>query len=74
MSKKLFDLIKQADSLAPEEQLRLLSHLVQKISLCQITPPQKYKVTDFMGIAPNHLGGITRMRRGEFPELEIADI
>jgi hypothetical protein len=80
MSKELFDLIKQADNLAPEEQLRLLSHLVQKISLCQITPPHKYKVTDFMGIAPNHLGGmdaqeyITRMRRGEFPELEITQM
>jgi len=80
MSKELLNLIKQADALAPEEKLRLLSHLVQKISLCQITPLQRYKVTDFMGIAPNHLGGmdaqeyITRMRRGEFPELEIADI
>lgn len=80
MSKELFDLIKQADALAPEEQLGLLSHLVQKISDRDITPKQRFNWTDLEGIAPNHLGGmdaqeyITRMRKGQFPELEIADI
>jgi hypothetical protein len=35
---------------------------------------------EFAGIAPNHLGGmdaqeyVTRLRRGEFPELEIEEM
>ena len=50
--------------------------------MCEITlkPRHNHKVTEFIGKAPNLLGGIdaqeyvTRMRRGEFPELEIQEI
>ncbi len=77
MSKELFDLMKQADALTPDEQLQLIAHLTQKLRGCEIKRKPRRKVTDFMGIAPNLLGGmdaqeyVTRMRRGEFPELEI---
>ena len=80
MSKEFNDLMKQADALTPDEQLRLISYLVQRLSLCDIKPKSRRKVTEFLGIAPNHLGGmdaqeyITRMRRGEFPELEIEEM
>ncbi len=30
MSKELFDLIKQADTLTPDEQLQLIAHLTKK--------------------------------------------
>ncbi|HEY9635554.1 MAG TPA: hypothetical protein V6D14_19280 [Coleofasciculaceae cyanobacterium] len=77
MSRELFDLIKQADALTPDEQLQLIAHLSQKLRHCEIKRKPRRKMTDFMGIAPNLLGGmdaqeyVTRMRRGEFPELEI---
>jgi hypothetical protein len=80
MSKELNDLMRQADALTPDEQLRLISYLVQRLSFCDIKPKPRRKVTEFLGIAPNHLGGmdaqeyITRMRRGEFPELEIEEM
>lgn len=80
MSQKLNDLKKQVDTLTPDEQLRLISYLLQKLSLCEITSKPRHNVMEFAGIAPNHLGGmdaqeyITRMRRGEFPELEIEEI
>jgi hypothetical protein len=31
MSKELFDVIKQADALTPDEQLQLIAHLTQKL-------------------------------------------
>lgn len=77
MSKALFDVIKQANALTPDEQLQLIAHLTKKLRNCEIKRKPSRKVTEFAGIAPNHLGGmdaqeyVTRMRRGEFPELEI---
>ena len=77
MSKELFDVIKQADALTPDEQLQLIAHLTQKLRRCEIKRKPRRKVTDFAGIAPNLLRGmdaqeyVTRMRRGKFPELEI---
>ena len=77
MSKELFNLMKQADALTPDEQLQLIAHLTQKLLRCEIQPKPGRKVTEFAGIAPNLLRGmdaqeyVTRMRRGEFPELEI---
>jgi len=80
MSKKLLDLMKQADTLAPEQQLQLMAYLVQKLGHCEIKQKPRRKVTEFAGIAPNLLQGmdaqeyITRMRHGEFPDLEVAKI
>lgn len=80
MSKELNDLIKQADALTPDEQLRLIAYLTQRLQHCEITRKPRRNVMEFAGIAPNHLGGmdaqeyITRMRRGEFPELEIEEM
>jgi hypothetical protein len=80
MSKELNDLMRQADALTPDEQLHLISYLAQRLCLCDIKPKLRHKVTEFIGIAPDHLGGmdaqeyITRMRRGEFPELEIEEM
>ena len=77
MSKELFDLMRQADALTPDEQLQLIAHLTQKLRRCEIKRKPRRKVTEFAGIAPNLLRGmdaqeyVTRMRRGEFPELEI---
>lgn len=77
MSKELFDLRKQADALTPDEQLQLIAHLAQKLRRYEIKRKPHRKVTEFAGIAPNLLRGmdaqeyVTRMRRGEFPELEI---
>ncbi|MBE9130065.1 MULTISPECIES: hypothetical protein [unclassified Coleofasciculus] len=80
MSQKLVDLINQADALTPDEQLQLIAHLTQKLRRCEIKPKPSRKVTEFAGIAPNLLRGmdaqeyVTRIRRGEFPELEIAEV
>ena len=79
MSKELFEVMKQVDALTPDEQLRLIAHLTQKLRNCEIKRKPRRKVTEFAGIAPNLLGGmdaqeyVTRMRRGEFPDLEIAE-
>lgn len=75
----LFQLMKQADARLPEEQLRLIAHLADRVSHCDLTPKPRRNVMEFCGIAPHHLGGmdaqaqeyVRRMRRGEFPELEI---
>jgi len=77
MSKELVDLIMKAKQLSPEEQLYLISHLAGDLRRCEIQQKPGRKATEFIGVAPNHLGGmdaqeyVTRMRRGEFPELEI---
>ncbi|MGK7919065.1 MAG: hypothetical protein AB4080_03540 [Trichodesmium sp.] len=79
-SKELTEIIRKVDSLSAEEQLSLISYLSNRLKLCEITPKPRHKVTEFMGKAPNLLGGmdaqeyVTRMRRGEFPELEIQEI
>jgi hypothetical protein len=36
MSKQLFNLMKQADALTPDEQLQLIAHLTQKLRRCEI--------------------------------------
>lgn len=80
MSGELIEVMRLVDALTPDEQLHLISHLVEKLRECEITRKPRRKVTEFIGIAPNHLGGmdaqeyITRMRRGEFPELEIEEM
>jgi len=80
MSKELNDLMRQANALTPNEQLLLISYLTQKLQNCEIKRKPRRKITEFAGIAPNLLGGmdaqeyVTRIRRGEFPDLEIADM
>lgn len=80
MSKELLDVIKQANALTPDEQLQLIAHLTKKLRRCEIKRKPSRNVMEFMGIAPNLLGGmdaqeyVTRMRRGEFPELEIEEM
>lgn len=80
MSKELIELMRQAEALSPDEQLYLISHLASRLRRCEIKQKPRRKITEFIGIAPNHLGGmdaqeyITRMRRGEFPELEIEEM
>ncbi|MBC6476293.1 MAG: hypothetical protein GDA48_28615 [Hormoscilla sp. GM102CHS1] len=77
MSKELVELMRQANALTPDEQLQLIAHLVESIGHCKIEAKPRRDVMEFMGIAPNMLGGmdaqeyVNRMRRGEFPELEI---
>ena len=80
MSKELNDLMREADALTPDEQLRLISYLTQRLQNCEIKRKPRRKITEFAGIAPNLLGGmdaqeyVTRIRRGEFPDLEIAEM
>lgn len=77
MSKELLELMRQADGLAPDEQLQLISYLADRLRYGEITPKPRRNLIELAGIAPNHLGGIdaqeyvNRIRRGEFPELEI---
>jgi hypothetical protein len=77
MSKELTDLMMKADKLPPEEQLYLISYLSNRLRTCEIKEKPRRKATEFIGVAPNHLGGmdaqeyVTRMRNGEFPDLEI---
>ncbi len=77
MSKELNDLMREADALTPNEQLRLISYLTQRLQNCEIKRKPRRNIMEFIGIAPNMLGGmdaqeyVTRMRRGEFPDLEI---
>lgn len=79
MSKELRELMKQADALTPEEQLSLIAYLTQRLQRCEIKRKPRRDIMEFAGIAPNMLGGmdaqeyISRMRRGEFPDLEIAE-
>jgi hypothetical protein len=79
MSKELREVMKQADALTPEEQLRLIAYLTQRLQHCEIKRKPRRDIMEFAGIAPNLLGGmdaqeyVTRMRRGEFPDLEIAE-
>ncbi len=81
MSKELRELMKQADALTADEQLRLIAYLTQRLQRCEIIKRKPSRdIMEFAGIAPNMLGGmdaqeyVSRMRRGEFPDLEIAEI
>ncbi|MEQ9621714.1 hypothetical protein [Coleofasciculus chthonoplastes] len=80
MSKELLDVIKQADALTPDEQLQFIAYLTQTLRRCEMKQKPRRNVTEFAGIAPNLLKGmdaqdyVTRMRRGEFPDLEIAQM
>ncbi|NEP42510.1 MAG: hypothetical protein F6K35_26135 [Okeania sp. SIO2H7] len=77
MSKELTDLMMKADKLLPEEQLYLISYLSNRLRTCEIKRQPRRNIKELEGIAPNLLGGmdaqeyVTRMRRGEFPDLEI---
>jgi hypothetical protein len=77
MSKELFEVLRLADELSPDEQLQLISYLVQRLRNCDIKRKPRRNVMEFAGVAPNLLGGmdaqeyVNRIRRGEFPELEI---
>ncbi|WP_413173483.1 hypothetical protein [Anabaena azotica] len=79
MSKELIELMRLADALTPDEQLSLIAYLTQRLQHCEIKRKPRRDLMEFAGIAPNLLGGmdaqeyVTRMRRGEFPDLEIAE-
>jgi hypothetical protein len=79
MSQELINLIQQAARLFPEEQLQLIAHLTQTLSHYDIQPKPRHNVMEFSGSIPNLLNGmdaqeyVTQMRRGEFPDLKIAD-
>lgn len=79
MSKELMDLIKKVERLPPEEQLYLISYLAGRLRRCEIKQKPRRKITELEGIAPNLLAGmdaqeyVTRMRGGEFPDLEIEE-
>ena len=79
MSKRLIELMTLADTLTPDEQLSLISHLTQRLQHCEIKRKPSRNLMEFAGIAPNLLGCmdaqeyVTRMRRGEFPDLELAN-
>jgi hypothetical protein len=80
MSKRLIELMTLADTLTPDEQLSLISHLTQRLSFCEISPKPRRNLTELEGIAPNLLGGmdaqeyVRRMRCGEFPDLELEEM
>jgi len=77
MSKELSEIKRLAARLSPDEQLELISYLVQRLRNCEIQRKPRRNIMEFAGIAPNLLGGmdaqeyVNRIRRGEFPELEI---
>lgn len=79
MSKELIELMRLADALTPDEQLSFIAYLTQRLQRCEIKRKPSRDLMEFEGIAPNLLGGmdaqeyVTRMRRGEFPDLEIAE-
>jgi hypothetical protein len=79
MSKELREVMRQADALSPDEQLRLITYLTQRLRRYEIKRKPRRSIKELRGIAPNLLGGmdaqeyISRMRRGEFPDLEIEE-
>lgn len=76
MSKELFEVIRQAEALSPDEQLYLISHLTQSLRRCEIKRKPRRNLTELEGIAPNLLGGmdaqeyVRRIRSGESLEIE----
>lgn len=79
MSKELNEVKELAKQLTPDEQLQLIAYLTQKLQRCEIKRKPSRNLMEFAGIAPNLMGGmdaqeyVTRIRRGEFPDLEIAE-
>jgi len=79
MSQELNEIKQLAYKLTPEEQLDLIAYLTQRLQRCEIKRKPSRDIMEFAGIAPNLMGGmdaqeyVTRMRRGEFPDLEIAE-
>ncbi|MGM3308023.1 hypothetical protein ACSQ6I_18945 [Anabaena sp. WFMT] len=79
MSKELIELMRLADALTPDEQLSFIAYLTQRLQHCEIKRKPSRDLMEFAGIAPNLLGGmdaqeyVTRMRHGEFPDLELAE-
>ncbi|NDJ23827.1 hypothetical protein GS682_19710 [Nostoc sp. B(2019)] len=79
MSKELNEVKELAKQLTPEEQLQLIAYLTQRLQRCEIKRKPSRNLMEFAGIAPNLMGGmdaqeyVTRIRRGEFPDLEIAE-
>ena len=49
------DLMRQADSLSPDDQLRLAEYLVSRARTTKARLPRRWQ--DLCGIAPNLLGG-----------------
>lgn len=78
MSKELNDLMRQADALAPDEQLSLIAYITQKLQRCEIKCKPRRDIMEFEGIAPNLMGGVDaqeyviRIRSGE--SLEIKEV
>jgi len=69
-SKKLMEIMKQADSLSPDEQLDLISHLAQHARESYVEAKPRRKWSEISGIAPYPLTGeedaqdwVTRSRR-----------
>lgn len=79
MSQELNEIKGLVRKLTPEEQLELIAYLTQRLQRCEIKRKPSRDIMEFAGIAPNLMGGmdaqeyVTRMRRGEFPDLEIAE-
>jgi hypothetical protein len=69
MSPLLKNLLKQAEQLAPEEQLELISSLANYLKTPQTSPQPQQKWSDLKGIAPYPLTGedaqewVSRTRR-----------
>ncbi len=80
MSKELNEVKSLTEQLTPDEQLQLIAYLTQRLQRCEIKRKPSRDIMEFAGIAPNLLGGmdaqeyVSRMRRGEFPDLEIAEM
>jgi len=80
MSKQLIELMTLANALTPDEQLSLIAYITQRLQHCEIKRKPSRNLTELEGIAPNLLGGmdaqeyVTRMRRGEFPDLELEEM
>ncbi|WP_341526075.1 hypothetical protein WKK05_26425 [Nostoc sp. UHCC 0302] len=59
--------------------MRLIAYLTQRLQHCEIKHKPRRNIMEFAGIAPNLMGVIdaqeyiTRMKRREFPDLEIAE-
>lgn len=69
MSAELDEVIKQAETLSPEEQLRLATLLIEKARSVDASATRKRKWAEIAGAAPNLLQGedaqawITRTRQ-----------
>lgn len=72
----LNNLIKQAEALSPEEQLRLVAHLVEKVRAAYQPPRPRRKWAEICGAAPYPLLGedaqawVSRTRREDTEQRE----